>query len=149
MKFTVAGSRVICSRKDTTRRAEPTYKRVVEFDAHVDSVPPHVAARLTQREIEQLESFIADRRRIRANPAGKNMLEALPGLIEEATGILDSVDQLNAEMCEKLKTSIAALRTALDRVRPADDDDDRLTSVPNMHGSEAQKERLEYIKRGL
>lgn len=148
MKFTIAGSRVICSRKDATRKAEPSYKRVVEFDAHVDSVPPHVAARLTKNEIGQLESFLADRRRIRANPAGKNMLEALPGLIEEATAIVESVDQLNGEMYDKLIASIAALRAALDNVKPADDDD-RLTTVTNMHGSGAQKERLEYIKRGL
>lgn len=147
MKFTISGSRIICSRKDTTRSANDPYKRVVEFDAQVDKVPPHVAARLTRREIDELEAFMADRRRIQANPADKNMLEALPELLEEATDILDSVDQVNVEMYDRLTASLAALRSALDDVRPADDE--RLTSLTSMHGCEAQKERLENIKQDM
>lgn len=147
MKFTIAGSRIICSRKDGTRTEGDGYKRVVEFDTHVESVPPHVAARLARREIEELEAFLADRQRIRANPSDKNMLEALPGLLDDATDILESVDQVNETVYSALETSVAALCTAMARVKPARGDE--LTRVDNMLGSEAQKERLEHIKQEM
>jgi hypothetical protein len=68
MKFTIAGSRIICSRKDNTANAKDAYRRVVEFDAHVESVPPHVAARLTSGELEHLKEFMADRQRRKGGP---------------------------------------------------------------------------------
>ena len=82
MRFTVAGNKVICSRLDKTVEGEDKYRQVVGFDAHLDEVPPHVAARLTQGEIEELEHFLADRKRIQGNPAEVNMLEVLPELID-------------------------------------------------------------------
>jgi len=147
MKFTVAGSRIICSRKDSTAEDDGVYRHVVEFDSHVDTVPPHVAARLTASEIDQLKEFIADRMRIQANPAAKNMLEFLPDLIAEATGILDSVDEVNQTMYKRLSKSIDGLRASLEKVSPTATG--RVTPVKRMRRSEAQKERLENIKKVL
>ena len=79
MKFTVAGNKIICSR-DADNPIQ-----VVVFDAHLESVPPHVAAKLTRREIEELDHFLSDRKRIQSNPTEANMLEALPKLLAEST----------------------------------------------------------------
>ena len=147
MRFTVAGSKIICSRIDGTVEGTERYRRVVDFDAHLDTVPPHVEARLTQSEIEELESFLADRKRIQANPAEVNMLEALPELLDEATDILSSVDRLNDTMYRKLYSSIAQLIEKLDNVKPRHKG--RLTPIRSMRKSEALKEKLENIKQDL
>ena len=123
------------------------YRRVVDFDAHVESVPPHVSAKLITSEIEQLKEFMADRKRIQANPAEKNMLEALPELLREATDILDAVESINKTMYRKLSASIAKLSSALDNVKPVSRGGQ--TPVANMRHSEAQKERLKNIKQEL
>ena len=147
MNFTVAGSKVICSRKDNTVAADESYRRVVEFDANVDSVPPHVSAKLIGSEIEQLKQFMNDRKRIQTNSAVKNMLEALPGLLKEAADVLTSVERINESMYNKLSAAIAKMNSALDKVKPVSRDEP--TPVDNMRFSEAQKERLENIKQQL
>lgn len=147
MKFTVAGSRIICSRKDNTVADDEVYRHVVEFDAHVESVPPHVSAKLIASEIEQLKEFMADRQRIQANPAVINMLEALPGLLEEATDVLSSVERVNETMYSKLAAAIAKTSRALENVKPVSRG--KPTPVNSMGSSEAQKERLENIKQEL
>ena len=147
MNFTVAGSRIICSRKDNTIADEDAYRHVVEFDAQVKTVPPHVAARLTAGETEELKAFIADRQRIQANPAEKNMLEVLPGLLQEAADVLDAVESVNKTMYGTLFASIAKLSDALDNVKPVARSES--TPVNSMRISEAQKERLKNIKKEL
>lgn len=147
MRFTVAGSKIICSRIDRTVEDADKYRPVVEFDAHLDTVPPHVAARLTQSEVEELEHFLVDRKRIQANPADVNMLEALPELLDEATEILGSVDRLNKTMYRKLHSSIVQLIQTLDNVKPRDKG--RVTPIRTMRKSEALKEKLENIKQDL
>lgn len=147
MKFSVEGSRIVCRRRDNTIEGPDRYRQVVEFDAHVDGVPPHVSARLTAGEIQELRAFLADRRRIKANPAEKNMLEALPGLIEEAVAVVDSVDEVNVALYESLAGAIQRLRTSLGRVRPSGMDG--TTTVRNMKDKEAQKERLDQIRRHI
>jgi hypothetical protein len=147
MKFSVAGSKIVCSRVDNTAEGTDTYRRVAQFDAHLDAIPPHVAARLTQGEIDELEQFLVDRKRIQANPAEKNMLEALPVLLQEAVEALESVDGINKSMHKQLTTSINRLQAALSRVNPQSQG--CRTPVKKMRESEALKERLENIKQEL
>ena len=147
MKFEVAGSKIICSRIDTTVEDALRYRPVVEFDAHLDEVAPHVAAKLTQGEIDELQRFMADRKRIRANPAQVNMLEALPELIGEATEILTSVDRLNQAMYRQLHSAVTRLAEALENVKPRRKGN--VTPLQRMDESEALKERLENIKQDL
>ena len=147
MRFRVAGSRIICSRKDNTASDDRAYRQVVDFDAHVDTIPPHVEAKLTQGELRELKAFLADRKRIQANPATVNMLEALPDLIEETIEILDSVDQLNVAMYRRLRKSVARLTDALQEVKPRNGGE--LTLLRNMRGREALKERLKNLKQNL
>ena len=147
MRFTVAGSKIICSRKDNTIENDQAYKRVVEFDAQVKSVPPHVAARLATCEVEELNDFFAERARIQADSAEKNLLEALPGLLQESTDILSATTNVDETMYTALSASIKKLERALANVKPI------LRSEPHsakgMASSEAQKERLENIKQEL
>lgn len=145
MKFTVAGSKIVCGRIDKTVEEGNTYRPVVEFDLNIDSVPPHVAERLTQGEIEELEHFLADRRRIKAGPADKLMLEALPGLLNEATEILDSVDQVSAAMYKQLITSVGCLWSALDNAKPATNG--HVRPDENMRDSKAQEGKSENTEQ--
>jgi hypothetical protein len=147
MRFTVAGSKIICSRIDNTVESADKYRPVVEFDAHLDAVPPHVVAKLTQREVAELEHFLADRKRIQANPAEVNMLEALPELLDEAADILGSAVRLNETMYRKLHSSIARMRRTLDDIKPGNKG--QMTPVRSMRKSEALKEKLENIKQEL
>lgn len=147
MKFRVAGNKIICSRKDNTVKDGEAFRRVVEFDSHVEVIPPHVSSRLTNAEIEQLKEFLADRKRIQANPTEKNMLEALPGLLRESTEILNSVDRVNKTMYRQLSTSLRELQKALENVNPTATSSP--TRVNQMRNSDAQKERLEKIKQEI
>ncbi|MGD2172770.1 MAG: hypothetical protein PVF80_11710 [Gammaproteobacteria bacterium] len=147
MRFTVAGSRILCSRKDNTAADGDCHRHVVSFDAHVDRVPPHVAAKLTRGEIEELESFLVDRKRIQANPVQVNMLEALPDLLDEAATELDAAGQLTEGLYRKLVSSVRRLSRVLDSVKPRSDSERKV--VRNMRGSEVLKERLEDLKRNL
>jgi len=146
MKFTVAGSRIICSRIDNTVAARTVYRRVVQFDSQVDTVPPHVAAKLTRGEIRDLESFLADRRRIKADPSEINMLEVAPQLVDEVTEIIESIDCLNGTMYRRVSESVARLAAALEEVKPSSI---KRTSARRlrMNPSEALKQRLERISR--
>ena len=144
MKFTVAGNRIICSRKDNTIVDEDVYRQAVEFDAHVESVPPHVSAKLVTSEVEELKAFMADRNRIQANPAVKNMLEVLPGLLGEAADVLNSAERVNETMYNELSAAITKTRRALESVKPVSRGVP--TAVNSMRYSEAQKERLGNIK---
>jgi hypothetical protein len=147
MKFTVAGSKVICSRIDMTIESGDKHRDVVEFDAQVDSVPPHVAAKLTKGEVGELEQFLADRRRLKADPAEINMLEALPELIDEVTDVLQSAERLNVGLYEKLMAVVAGLQDALQAVRPKKQS--TVTPIRGMRSSEVLKQRLENIKQDL
>lgn len=147
MRFTVAGSKIICSRKDNTVEDDEAYKRVVEFDAQVDSVPPHVAARLATCEVEELNVFFAERERIQADSVEKNLLEALPGLLQESTDILNAATSVNETMYRELSASINKLRGAMDNVKLVSRGESQ--PVNRMASSEAQKERLENIKQDL
>jgi hypothetical protein len=147
VRFTVAGSKIICSRKDNTVEDDEAYKRVVEFDAQVDSVPPHVAARLATCEVEELNVFFAERERIQADSVEKNLLEALPGLLQESTDILNAATSVNETMYRELSASINKLRGAMDNVKLVSRGESQ--PVNRMASSEAQKERLENIKQDL
>jgi hypothetical protein len=147
MKFTIAGNKIVCSRIDNTVEDADQYRQVVTFDAHLDVVPPHVGAKLTRREIEELEHFLADRKRIQANPAEANLLEALLGLLAESTEILGAVDHLNEATYQSLCESVAGLTAALRDVKPGPAG--RVTPIRSMGDSEALKERLQNIRQDL
>jgi hypothetical protein len=147
MKFTVAGNKIICSRNSNTAENANNFRQIVAFDAHLESVPPHVAAKLTKREILELEHFLDDRKRIQASPTKDNMLEALPNLLAETSDALSSVDELDRPLYLRLCSSVADLTAALQSVRPRSKG--RVTPIRGMRESEALKERLEDIRQNL
>lgn len=147
MRFTVVGNKIICSRKIIAAGVDDAYRRVVEFDSHVDTVPPHVTARLAPNELAELDLFFADRLRIQSNSTAENILEALPGLLRAATQILGSVGHVNSATYEQLDTSVSEMSAALEIVKPARNGG--VTLIKNMRELEAQKERLEDIKQNF
>jgi hypothetical protein len=102
---------------------------------------------LKPEETKQLEEFLVDRKRIQANPTEQNILEALPGLLKEATEILGSGDSVNKTVYKQLSESAAAFSEALHKVKLVSRG--RLTMLKSMRGSQAQKERLRDIKEDL
>lgn len=116
MKFTVAGNRIICSRKDNTIVDESAYRHAVVFDAQAESIPPHVSAKLVNSEVAELKEFMADCKRVQENPAVKNMLEALPSLLREAADVLNSVERVNQSMYTELAAAIAETSRVLENI---------------------------------
>jgi hypothetical protein len=149
MKFTIAGSKIICSRIDQTVEGRDRYRDVVDFDSQVHSVPPHVAAKLTRREIRELERFLEDRKRIKADPLEINMLEALPELIGEVTAVLRSADQLNEDLYARLTRAVDGLAEELGTVSPRKSADNNVTPLRGMRPTDILKERLGHIKQDL
>ena len=149
MKFTIAGSKIICSRIDQTVPGGNRFRDVVEFDSQVDSVPPHVAAKLTRSEIHDLEGFLEDRRRLKADPLEINMLEALPELIDEVSQVLRSADRLNEDLYERLTAAVEGLTEQLDNVSPQKASRGDATPLRGMHPTDVLKERLGHIKQDL
>lgn len=148
MNFTVAGNKIICSRKHKTARNADNFRQIVAFDAHLELVPPHVAAKLTKHEVEELEHFLQDRKRIQANPTEANLLEALPNLLAESAQALLSADELDRPLYLRLCSSVTSLTEALQSVRPRSKG--RVTPIrQGMRESEALKERLEDIRQNL
>lgn len=146
MRFRVSGNKIICSRRDRTIRDGDPYRRVVEFDAHVDKVPPHVASRLTKREIRELKRYLADRARLQAEPAAENMLHILPDMLDEATESLQDVEQVNESIYSRIDESLRRFKAALQEITPEKDrghrDNRRDQSMPR---SDEFKHRLERL----
>jgi hypothetical protein len=118
MKFVVAGSKIICQRPDNTATGSDVYRHVIEFDADVAVVPPQVAERLTRIEKLELQRFLAERQQISATATEINLVEAVPGLLREATEILRAVDQLNNNLYRQLVKAAADFGDALENARP-------------------------------
>lgn len=118
MRFRVAGNKIICSRRDRTVRDGDPYRRVVEFDAQVDKVPPHVASRLTKPEIRELRQYLADRARLQAEPAAENMLHVLPDMLNEAAESLQDVEQINKSTFCRINESLERFKAELQKITP-------------------------------
>lgn len=147
MRIKVAGSKIICCRVDNTVEGAKSYRRVAEFDAHLEAIPPHVVPRLTTAEIGELESFLSERQKIQASSSEVNMLEALLEMIEEVSAFLQSADRLNETMHRRLSAAITDLIKSLDNVKPETDQQD--SPIRKMERTEALKERLDNIRRDL
>lgn len=146
MKFSFDGSKVVCSRIASSDDGD-MLRDVVEFDAHVDAIPMHVATQLTKMERLELERFLEDKERILARPDHSVILEALPALIDKVRGVLVSVERIDEHVFQQLTTANERLGAAL--IDVAVNARDSNTQLNEMSESEALKPRLDVIKRGL
>jgi hypothetical protein len=115
MKFRFEGSKIVCSRVHDTDGGQQL-DDVVEFDAHLDIVSAHVAARLTTSEKQQLERFLADKQRLQSRSTHRLILEALPGLIDKVRGVLDSADRIDESLHRQMTEANKRLGAALGSV---------------------------------
>ena len=146
MKFSFEGNKVVCSRLRETDDGRELHD-IVEFDAHVDIVPAHVAARLSASETRELEHFLADKRRLQAKSDRRVILEALPGLIDRVRGVLDSTCQIDKTLHKQLSQANRRLGVARSEVSIIPEELE--SSLKTMGKSEALKKRLDIIKHGL
>lgn len=147
MKFTVVGSRIICARKNNPQVDADGYRYIAEFDAHVTSVPPHVAAKLTAAEVIELAEFLQEREQLQQDTPQRTMIDALPGLLLNGVEVLDDVDELNADTYRRLDDTVTRLRKALQGVTPVSHSTP--AALRRMRQADAQKERLERLKQEL
>ncbi len=146
MEFSFEGNKVVCSRL-CEKDGGSALHDVVEFDAHVDTVPAHVAARLSASETRELELFLADKRRLQAKSDHRVILEALPGLIDRVRGVLDSTCQIDKSLHEQLNEANRRLGVALSEVAIISEEFG--SPLKSMGKSEALKKRLDIIKHRL
>ncbi|WP_286238801.1 hypothetical protein [Neptuniibacter halophilus] len=114
MRFITTEQKVHCIRL----LPEGEEQTVVTFDIGIDTVAPHVAALLSQREIEELEKWLADRsvlrQEIKKRTPEEVILGAFPGLICEATEALKSRGHLSQELKQELKSQLKAFKAELE-----------------------------------
>ena len=146
MRFYLDGAKVICRRVEKTSKGEVLVD-VVEFDAQLNAVPPHVMAQLTPHEKTALELFLVDRERLQAKSEPRVILEALPTLIDKVRGVLVSVGQIDNHLHQKLTTASDRLEAALLEVRV--EQGEGKEDVNSLNTEEALKARLDIISRGL
>lgn len=146
MRFSLDGSKIVCRRAENTSKGEVLVD-VVEFDAQLNAVPPHVMAQLTLHEKKELDLFLVDKERLQAKSEPRVILEALPTLIDKVRGVLVSVEQIDEHLHQKLTTASDRLEAALLEVRVGQgggkEDGNSLST------EEALKARLDIITRGL
>lgn len=148
MKFQVEGRQINCIRIEKDRKTGESEERVVAtFDAHLDFAAPHVAAMLTRNELEQLNLWLQDRKKIQSKSKQQTLLESLPKILQEATKALDTTPVLNEETLKELIMRMHAFAEALD---------DKLTTtskrpeeLKEMEPSDVLKEQLNVIKKDL
>jgi hypothetical protein len=112
MRFSFDGLKIVCKRT-VNKVVGETLTDVVEFDAHVDAIPPHVMALLTPSERKELDHFLVEKERLQGTLEDTVVLEALPTLIEKVRGLLATLDRIDEGLHQQLTTSTNRLRDTL------------------------------------
>lgn len=122
---------------------------VVSFDEQLDTIAPHVTAALSTQELNQLRAWLDERQQLRHElkdkPLGITVLEALPGLIQEATEAAQCLDRIDISLHQDIEQSLRLLKTALNdalHTPPADESQE----FDSMQHQEVLKEQLTSIK---
>lgn len=146
MQFSFEVSKIVCRRVQKSRQGDVLID-VAQFDAHVDTVPPHVAGKLSSIEVKDLERFQLDKVRLQAKTEHRVILEALPTLIDKVRGVLVSVNQIDSKLHQQLTTAKDQLGTALLEVRV--EQGKGREDAGSMSAEEALKVQLDIITRSL
>lgn len=146
MQFSFEGSKIVCQRVQQTRKGVRLID-VAQFDAQVNTVPPHVAAKLSPIEVNDLKSYQIDKVRLQAKAEHRAILEALPTLIEKVRGVLVSVEQLDDKIHQQLTIANDRLSATLLEVQV--EQGKRAEVAGSMNAEEALKVQLDVITRSL
>ena len=146
MQFSFEGSKIVCQRVQQSNKGDVLID-VAQFDAQVDTVPPHVAAQLSSIEVKDLKLFQVDKVRLQAKADHRTILEALPTLIEKVRDVLICVNQVDEKLHQKLTIANHRLGDALMLVQI--EQGKETDSAGSMNADEALKVRLDVITRNL
>ncbi len=124
---------------------------IASFDELVETVPPHVASKLSSEEIKQLELWLKERESLKEKlqeaPLEKTVVETLPALLREATNALEEIDGVDHVLYKDIKLQLSEFDNKLSKLKQLNDDD---TLAQNeMNDSEVLKEQLKIIKKNL
>ncbi|MGK0341630.1 MAG: hypothetical protein ACJAXW_002181 [Candidatus Azotimanducaceae bacterium] len=146
MQFSFEGSKIVCQRVQESHKGDILID-VAQFDAQVDTVPPHVAGKLSSIEVKDLEMFQRDKVRLQAKGEHRAIIEALPALIEKARGVLISVNQIDEILHQQLTIANERLGTTLLKVEV--EQGKGTENAGSMSTEENLKVRLDVIARSL
>ena len=124
---------------------------VATFDAAVETIAPHVAAKLSEIEIRELELWLEDRAQLHAElseiPTEIAALQALPQMITQACDSLGSLKELDRDTYQALMNAVSQLSDALAQVQNITEHD--RTKLNHLQDSEELKEKLDAFKQNL
>ena len=122
---------------------------VVSFDEQLSTIAPHVSALLSTEEINQLGAWLEERTKLqqelKEKPLGMTILEALPGLMQEATDAVRHLESLDASLHSQIEDSLHLFRIALDEALQSGHVDNS-NDFDSMQDEEVLKEQLTSIK---
>lgn len=122
---------------------------IVSFDKQLSTIAPHVSALLSTDEINQLGAWLEDRKQLQQElkdkPLGIAVLEALPGLIQEATDAVRHLDTLDISLHNQIEQSLHLFQTALEKTTHSNHIDES-SQFDSMQNEEVLKEQLASIK---
>lgn len=149
MEFVQNGNQIDCVRTSRNRRKDDVSRVVVaSFDAHLETIAPHVKGLLKRAEIKQLENWLEDRRKLKAKPAAETILETLPGLLMQAREAVDQLPVIDERLFAELQLATEVFQSALDAKR-GHTSPSKKAELEEMGHSEALKQRIDRIKKVL
>ncbi|MFD2231985.1 hypothetical protein [Alkalimarinus sediminis] len=122
---------------------------VVSFDAQLSTIAPHVSALLSTDEINQLSAWLEERKQLQKElqdkPLGVAVLEALPGLVQEATEAVEQLEALDVSLHTQIEQSLRLFRTALNKASRSEHLEES-NQFDSLQDEEVLKEQLASIK---
>ena len=122
---------------------------VVSFDEQLSTIAPHVSALLSTDEINQLGAWLEERKQLqhelKEKPLGIAVLEALPGLIQEATDAVRHLNTVDLSLHNQIEQSLHLFQTALNKASHSDRMNES-SQFDSMQDEEVLKEQLTSIK---
>ncbi|WP_163832259.1 hypothetical protein [Spartinivicinus ruber] len=145
MYFKIIGSRVQCIREQVSKDNILSEKVVASFDSHLTQVAPHVAAKLTIKEIEELELWLKERQTLKHRSSEYHLLEMLPEIISEANFTLSNLSYLDKKTIYKLNHAIESFTQNLNRVNSKTGI--RFNHRETMNKKQALVDKMNEVKR--
>ncbi len=152
MKFVREKGSVKCVRTAASDSSGSSKEVIVAtFGEQIDTVPPHVAAKLAEQEIKELERWLQERSALQAKldeaPVEKTLLETLPTLLQKVTGSLENIDALDMDLFKSIKISLLKLDRKLNDFHTLTEEE--ILELDTMQDNEVLKEQLITIKNKL
>lgn len=146
MKFVTTDFSVLCIRE--TPNGD---KEVVSFDIELEQIAPHVEAALFPQEIEELNTWLTARSRLKSHLECRddelNVIDVLPSLLKEANDVLVTRGEIDANQKEMLINAMSSLQENLEKAATISETKPKV--VDDLGRAEFLKAKLDVIKQDL